>query len=202
MKRLEHYFTNNENLKSNNINIKYAYKAYDFMLHSDNGVFSKDRIDFGSRLLVETFLEHHNEESLKILDVGCGYGFLSIVLAKVIKAEVTAIDINNRALELTNQNAINHQVQITTLYSDGYSKINDQYDIIITNPPVRVGKVILTKLLMDAKDHLTPDGELWYVLRKDHGAKGMMETLSKIYNIEIINKKNGFYIFCAKRLDK
>ena len=81
---MEHYFTNNENLKSDIRTIYYQYQEYNFSFLSDNGVFSKNKIDFGSKLLVESFLKYHiNIKGSDILDVGGGYGFIGITLAKV-----------------------------------------------------------------------------------------------------------------------
>ena len=75
---LEHYFTNNENLRSELRTIKYEVKGVPFSFLSDNGVFSKDEIDYGSIVLVNSILKNINNDNLNILDVGCGYGFIGI----------------------------------------------------------------------------------------------------------------------------
>ena len=75
---LEHYFTNNQNLRSEMRTIPYQTKGIVFNFTSDLGVFSKDRIDFGSRNLIETILKEEKRTGLKILDVGCGYGFMGL----------------------------------------------------------------------------------------------------------------------------
>ena len=97
---MEHYFTNNPNLKSELRTIDYSFAGTNFNFTSDNGLFSKDKIDFGSRLLVETILKNKDTAN-NILDVGCGYGFMGIVLAKILNSRVTLIDINKRAVHLT-----------------------------------------------------------------------------------------------------
>ena len=74
---MEHYFTNNENLKSDFRTIIYKYEDYKLEFTSDLGVFSKDKVDFGSRLLMETYFKH-GRKNVNLLDVGCGYGFLGI----------------------------------------------------------------------------------------------------------------------------
>jgi 16S rRNA (guanine1207-N2)-methyltransferase len=83
-------------------------------------------------------------------------------------------------------------------YSDTYSEVKDTYDIIITNPPIRVGNDKLLEILIDAKKHLNEKGELWYVIRKDQGGLTIMKRLESIYNIEIKGKKKGYIIFLAK----
>ena len=97
---MTHYFTNNETLKSEFRQLVYKYKDYCFDFTSDLGVFSKDRIDFASRLLIENFFKY-GKEKINVLDVGCGYGLIGITLSKIKKCNVTMIDINKRALHLT-----------------------------------------------------------------------------------------------------
>ncbi|MBE6148940.1 MAG: class I SAM-dependent methyltransferase [Firmicutes bacterium] len=194
---MDHYFTNNQNLKSEIKTLSYSHGGYDYIFLSDNGVFSKEHIDYGSKLLLETFLK--NRKALgNVLDVGCGYGFMGIVIAKELQSNVTMIDINKRALHLTQRNLIENKVSANVFESNGYENVKDKYDVIITNPPVRAGKQILLNILLGAKEHLNKNGELWYVLRKDHGAKSMMKVLNEHYQVETIEKSKGFYIFCCK----
>lgn len=194
---MDHYFTNNQNLKSEIREINFSYGGNDFIFLSDNGVFSKDKVDYGSFFLLDTFLKNSNLKS-NILDVGCGYGFIGITLSKVLNTHVDMSDVNKRALHLTERNIDKNKVDANAIESDGYSNIDNKYDVIITNPPVRAGKKVLLDILLNAKEHLNEDGELWYVLRKDQGAKSMAKTLSEFYKVTNIDKSNGFYIFCLK----
>lgn len=193
---MNHYFTNNENLKSEFRKITYKYQDYNFSYLSDNGVFSKDKIDFGSKLLVETFLKY-NSSVENILDLGCGYGFIGITLSKVLNVPVTLCDVNPRAVHLSEKNIKEHKVDAIALLSDGYENIRDKYDVIITNPPIRVGKEKLLSLLNNAKNYLNDFGSLWFVIRKDQGAKSIIKALEKNYTCEIIEKSKGFYIIKA-----
>ena len=196
---MEHYFTNNPDLKSELRNIVYKYKNYEMNFLSDNGVFSKDKLDFGSNLLLESIFDHKNEEHLKILDVGCGYGFLGISLAKIINAEVTMCDINKRALHLAEKNCANNNIKAQVLESDAYQNITDIYDLIITNPPIRAGKEKVYEILDGARDRLKAKGELWFVIRKDQGAKSAISHLEQNYDCEVERKSKGFYIVKAKK---
>ena len=164
---------------------------------SDNGVFSKEHIDYGSKLLLETFLKNY-KTSGSVLDVGCGYGFMGIVIANELQSNVTMVDVNKRALHLTQRNLNENKLTAKVIESNGYENVKDKYDVIITNPPVRAGKQVLLDILIGAKKHLNEKGELWYVLRKDHGAKSMMKVLNEHYQVETIEKSKGFYIFCCK----
>lgn len=194
---MDHYFTNNQNLKSEIKTLSYSYQGNEFTFLSDNGVFSKEHIDYGSRLLLETFLRNHTQSG-SILDVGCGYGLMGIVLAKVLQANVTMIDVNKRALHLTKRNLENNKLKADVFESNIYENVKNKYDVIITNPPVRAGKQVLLDILIGAKNYLNENGELWYVLRKDHGAKSMEKILNEHYKVETIEKSKGFYIFCCK----
>lgn len=194
---MNHYFTNNDQLKSEVRVIKYYYDSTCFEFLSDHGVFSKNKIDFGSVTLIETYLK--NKKNIhNFLDVGCGYGFLSIVLARELKIIGVGVDINLRALSLARENAKLNQVSVPFKESNIYDKVEGKFDLIITNPPIRAGKQVVLDILVGAKNHLNQDGELWAVIRKDQGAKSIIKILSEVYRVEIKEKNKGFYVFCCK----
>jgi len=193
---MEHYFTNNEELKSEIRKIEYSYKSTSFLFYSDLGVFSKDRIDYGSKFLLECYLEE-KESAKKVLDMGCGYGFIGIVISKITGSNVTCVDVNKRAVHLTEMNIKNSCVNVKAFVSDAYENIKEKYDVIITNPPIRVGKVKLLDILIKAREYLNKDGEMWFVIRKDQGAKSVVKELEKYYMIENIDKSKGFYVYKA-----
>ncbi len=193
---MEHYFTNNENLKSEFRKINYSYCDFPFIFTSDLGVFSKDKIDYGSKILVETILKE-NFTNKRILDVGCGYGFIGIVLSKVTDSYSDMIDINKRAVHLCQMNIESNKVNSSTFISDAYESVKEVYDIIVTNPPIRAGKDKVLEILINAKEYLKEDGILYYVIRKDQGAKSITEKLKSIYNVELLEKDKGFYIYKA-----
>lgn len=197
---MEHYFTNNENLKSEIREIEYVIQDTKLKFLSDNGVFSKNKIDYASRVLLETFLKNHKnvDKNIKVLDVGCGYGFLGITISKLLKADVELIDINKRAIHLCERNIKLNEVNAKVYESNVYENVLNKYDYIITNPPIRAGKDILYRFLKDAKNYLNVDGELWFVISKDQGAKSTKKELEKCYNVEVIEKNKGFYCFKAK----
>lgn len=189
-----HYFTNNENLASEIRYINYNYGDINFTFASDNGVFSKNKIDYGSKLLVETFLNSSHLKTGDFLDLGCGYGYVGITLSKLLDLNMTMVDINKRAIHLTKMNLKNNNVSADVYLSDGFANISQTFDVIITNPPIRVGKDILLKLLLDSASHLKDAGELWFVMRKDQGVKSVMKILEEKYICEVMTKSKGFYI--------
>lgn len=198
MTRLEHYFTNNENLKSEIKEINYVFDNKEFIFLSDNGVFSKDKVDFGSKSLVETFLASKDKKG-NVLDVGCGYGFMGITISKILNCHVDMIDINKRALHLSRKNVLKNQVDAEVIESNIYENVTGKYDYIVTNPPIRAGKKVVLEILESAKDYLIDNGELWFVIRKDQGAKSIAKHLENSYFCEEVCKNKGFYIFKAKK---
>lgn len=199
---MEQYFTNNPNLKSELRTIIYKHEGETLTFYSDNGVFSKDKLDFGSTLLLDTLFKNiNNNENLNILDVGCGYGYMGISIAKIMNAHVTMCDVNKRALHLAEKNCIENDVAdlCQVLESNIYENITDIYDLIITNPPIRAGKNVVYGILDGARDYLKEDGELWMVIRKDQGAKSTITHLEENYKCEVVEKSKGFYIIKAKK---
>ncbi len=186
------YFTN-ENLPSKIQKTQCVVLGSKFIFLTDNGVFSKDGLDFGSRLLLESIpLE---EVGGKVLDMGCGYGVLGIVINKLTGASVDMVDVNLRALHLSELNCKeNNSTNINVFESNTYSNIDSKYSCIITNPPIRAGKKVVYDIVMNAKDYLEESGKLFLVIRKEQGAKSLIKDLEKIYDVEILEKKKGFYI--------
>lgn len=195
------YFTN-EKLPSRRkkFSTHICGKHYSFI--TDLGVFSKDSIDFGTRVL----LEHlpYSTFSSPILDVGCGYGVIGIVVSNETGCSVTMVDVNLRALHLARENALlNHQDQMRILESNCYDGLDseEKFAVIITNPPIRAGKEIVYRILQDARKYLKEDGELYFVVRKEQGAKTILRDLEKIYEIYVLDKIKGFFIVrCRIRL--
>lgn len=198
---MSHYFENDKNLKSEIRELSYKYNSSFFIFYSDNGVFSKNNIDYGSRLLIETYLKENDINEKRILDVGCGYGFLGIMVSRVTDSYVEMIDINKRAVHLTNMNIKRYKdFKGKTYVSNVYENVEGKYDIIITNPPIRIGKEKLLEILIGAFDHLEDNGLLYYVIRKDQGALSIKKILEEnSINVEIINRDKGYFIYRAKK---
>ncbi len=187
------YFSN-EDLPSKVKKIECFVLGKKFSFFTDNGVFSKDGLDFGSRLLLETIpLE---EVGGKILDMGCGYGVFGIILNKILNVNVDMVDVNRRALHLAERNKNeNGCSNVHVIESFTYEKINSKYSTIVTNPPIRAGKNVVYDIVMNACDYLEENGKLFLVIRKEQGAKSLLIDLKKVYsNVEILNKRKGFYI--------
>lgn len=192
---MSHYFENDKSIKSDERIIYANINKMDFKFLVDNGVFSKKGVDFGTRSLLESITI--DTEKNDILDFGCGYGPIGIYLSKFTNLKVDMIDVNERAVTLAKKNANLNRVNVNVFASDLYDKVTKTYDYIVTNPPIRVGKNILYKILFEAKKYLNHNGELWLVVNKNQGAKTLVSDLSKTYKVEIIAKCKGFYIIRA-----
>ena len=197
---MSHYFENDKNLKSKIKELNYKYDSSFFAFYSDNGVFSKDYIDYGSKALLESYLKNARN-NIRVLDVGCGYGYLGIVIGVITSSYVDMIDVNKRAVHLCEKNIKRYKdFKGSTFISDAYENINSKYDVIITNPPIRVGKNKVLEILENAFDHLNEDGELYFVIRKDQGALSIKKRLESTQKVEIINRDKGYFVFKSKKL--
>jgi len=197
---MSHYFTNDKNLVSETKELVYKYSSFSFVFLSDNGVFAKKYLDYGSKLLLETYLSVENRP-LRVLDVGCGYGFIGTVISVVNNSYVDMTDVNKRALHLAKRNTKKLKNFNGNIFeSDAYSNVNDKYDVIITNPPIRVGKAKVLEILLGAFDHMNEDGTLYYVIRKDQGALSIAKLLKENKcEIDVINKEKGYFIYKVKK---
>lgn len=194
---MSHYFINDENLVSNIQEFSVSIQNCLFHFKTDNGVFSKKELDFGSKLLIETVLKENIQG--EVLDLGCGYGAIGIIISKLKNCLVDMIDLNKRALYLANLNSVaNKCLKTNVFYSDSFSLVKKKYDVIISNPPIRIGKVKLYNIFRDAKKFLKENGIIYLVIRKEQGAKSFMKDFSKLYRIEVLNKRKGFYIISLK----
>ena len=190
-----HYYTNNVNARSDEKDFAYTLRGHKLKFTTDIGVFSERDVDFGSRLLVETFAEP--EISGNILDVGCGYGPIGLSLAKSYpNRNVHMVDVNQRALELAKKNAMNNGVENVMIYeSHCYEGVDDRFAAILSNPPIRAGKKVVHAIIEEAKEYLVENGELWIVIQKKQGAPSAKEKMEQVYgNCEMVDRDKGYFI--------
>ncbi|CAJ1196685.1 Ribosomal RNA small subunit methyltransferase C [Companilactobacillus paralimentarius] len=194
------YFENDPNLEHEVKNFNFTLRGHGLDFTSDSGVFSRQTIDYGSRVLIDA-IDFQNVPNGNILDVGCGYGPIGLALAKdQPKRQVTMVDVNLRALLLAKQNANNNQINNVEIFeSDTYKAVSGKYAMIVSNPPVRAGKEVVTSILADSKDYLEPNGELWIVLQKKQGAPSAKKLMDQTFgNVEVVTRDKGYYILKSK----
>lgn len=190
---MSQYFDNDKSIKSDKKLISFNFDNKKYNIYSDNGVFSKDRFDYGTRVLLNSI--NINELSGNVLDLGCGIGVVGVILGTINKnINIDMVDVNERAISLAKENISLNGTTADVFISDVYSNVNKKYDYIITNPPIRAGKEVIRKFLLGGYDYLNDNGILYFVMRKDHGVKSMIKELENKYIVSIINKDKGFYV--------
>ena len=197
---MSHYYTTDNNLSSNIKEVEYTFRGNKLKYLVDNGVFSKDRVDFGTNVLLQNLPIF--KENSKVLDVGCGYGAIGLPIAKSNKTLlVEMIDVNLRAVELVKENIrINKTFNATVYESNLYENVKGEFDYIISNPPIRAGKKIVFGVVDEGFNHLVDGGEIYVVIQKKQGAPSLKKEMELVYgNAEIIAKESGYFIIKSKR---
>jgi 16S rRNA (guanine1207-N2)-methyltransferase len=135
-----------------------------------------------------------------LLDLGCGYGFIGIALAKKNEIALTQSDINSIALDYAKKNAKLNNVSATQIHSDCFEKISGTFENITLNPPIHAGKQIMERMYEEAFEFLNKNGSLFVVIQKKHGAESSQKKLHEIFgNCKILHKKRGCFVFCCTK---
>lgn len=195
----EHYFSKKPQSKHSPKRWDYQLRGKEYQFITDAGVFSKDRVDYGSCLLIEQFDEPDAEGNF--LDLGCGYGPMGISLANEYpNRHVILADVNERAICLAQKNANTNQVfNIEVVQSNRLSNLtNLSFAAIVTNPPIRAGKQIVHKMFEEAYEALTYQGALWVVIQKKQGAPSAKKKIESLFGeVKTVAKSKGYYLFRA-----
>ena len=147
-------------------------------LGTDSGVFSPRRLDPGTRLLLD--VAPPPPATGNLLDLGCGYGPLALVLAaRAPGARVWAVDVNTRALALTSSNAARAGLANVTCVLPDDAHVPARLDLIWSNPPVRIGKSALRVLLAAWLDRLAPAGAAFLVVQRNLGSDSLQRWLAE-----------------------
>jgi 16S rRNA (guanine1207-N2)-methyltransferase len=200
---MEQYFVKNPSTKNDIYKFDWNIGSNKFNFYTSNSVFSKSGVDFGSMILIETVSSGNKNFSGNILDLGCGYGPIGVILAKLMeKSTVSMVDVNERALELALKNAHENNVEkrVKIFNSSAFENISENFDIIVTNPPIRAGKNVIFSFYEGAYKHLNDGGKLYVVIQKKQGAPSTKEKIISLFgNCEIVYKKSGYFVFCAQK---
>ena len=198
---MQHYFIDKEHSDSDFFDFNDSVLGYDLCFRSCDSIFSKNKIDDGTRALLEA-ISKKCDLSGHGLDLGCGLGVIAIALIKKYGVTFDMVDINDTAVKLSKTNLIKNNVQHNAIVykSDGFSEIEEEFDFIVTNPPIKTGKQLLFQMMIDSYAHLKENGIMILVIRKDHGMESLKKHLFSIYNnCEIIDRNKGYYILkCIK----
>ncbi|KRN75336.1 methyltransferase [Weissella kandleri] len=200
----QHYYIETPTTQHDEHTWHFTLFNHDLSFTTDAGVFSRQTVDFGTRTMLENFKIKDLPDG-SILDLGAGYGPVAISLAKQLpKRQFVAAEINQRAVELIKRNAQANQVadQINVVQSDQYSNVDGKFAAILTNPPVRAGKAVVSGMLAQAIDHLVLNGTLTVVLQKKQGAPSAKKLMADTFgNVQVLAKDKGYYILESRRMD-
>jgi 16S rRNA (guanine1207-N2)-methyltransferase len=197
---MSHYFLNDQTLKNQEKSYKINLFGLDFIFFTDSGVFSKDYLDFGSKLLIKNI--ELNNQTKTVIDMGCGYGPIGLYVAKKYPSiHVSMFDINERAVALTQKNILENKVNNAVAHvSNLFDGINVFADVIFTNPPIRAGKEVVFKLYLESYQHLNSGGSFYVVINKKQGAPSSLEKIKEIFgNCEMIDRDKGYWILFAQK---
>ncbi len=191
----EHYFSASPTGPEHRSTIPVSAFGHDFELLTANGVFAGDWLDRGTAVLLRESLAP--EGAPRILDLGCGYGVIGLALALACPdATIDAVDVNERALGLTRDNAAALGVaeRVQALLPDQVDTAT-AYDEIWSNPPIRIGKAALHELLLTWLPRLTPDGVARLVVSKNLGADTLQRWLiEQGYTCDRVATDKGFRV--------
>lgn len=194
---MSHYFTTDKSLNQNRREISFRFLGIDYSLMSDDGVFSKDGFDEGTRSLLDVVKDMNLEGN--VCDLGSGIGVIGVILNQLFDVKMTGFDVNQRAIDLANENYKRYKVNGKNVLNDG---IIGNYDFVISNPPIRVGKKILYRLFEEVHASLNDAGKFVFVIRKQHGAKSAQAKIESLFgNCELLQKNKGYYIYQAVKVD-
>lgn len=194
----EHYYTARPSAGHAESSFTATVRGMEFRFITDAAVFSRERIDFGSALLIETM--QVNPADL-ILDVGCGYGPIGMAAARLApKGQVYMVDVNERAAGLARRNLVENEVANAEVrVGDGLEPVRGiSFDAVVTNPPIRAGKAVIYQMIDEARQALKPGGSIWIVIQTKQGAPSMKKKLYGLFgNVEDVARQAGYHIFRA-----
>lgn len=190
-----HYFLNVEHSSSDYFTFTDYFLDKQYTFNSCSDIFSKDCIDYGTKVLLNTVIDNV-KLSGNVLDVGCGYGAIGIILKQYFNnIDVTMLDINKTAVELSKQNLNLNKVNAEVVESNLYSVIDKKYNHIVTNPPIKAGKENLFGVITGAKEVLENNGTITLVIKKKHGMESLKKHMEQTFgNVKILKRDSGYYI--------
>lgn len=202
---MQHYFSENPDIKSNKKKIELNFLDKKFIFTTDNGIFSKNNIDTGTQILLKEIIKYFKspKNDFSALDIGCGYGVVACIIKKFFpQCIITLSDINNRALDLSKINLENNGIMnnYDIVHSYLFENIHKTFDLIISNPPIRAGKKVIFELYKKSYENLNKGGLFFCVIMTKHGAKSTEKELKNIFSeVSCLQISEGYRVYMGKK---
>ena len=190
---MSHYFIADETLEHDYQTFDFHVRGVSLKLTTDRGVFSRNFVDFGTRVLLDNLTFDHVK---KALDLGCGYGPIGLFMARYDESvNVVMTDVNERAIELVKKNISENKIKnAQVILSHAFELIDDTFDLIVTNPPIRAGKETVFEIYEGAYEHLDKGGLFYVVIQKKQGAPSSVVKIENLFgNCTVVNKTKGYW---------
>jgi 16S rRNA (guanine1207-N2)-methyltransferase len=195
---IDHYFSKRPAARGGRQLIEADLRGFHIRLITEAGVFSRERVDRGTRLLIKHLDVRATD---RVLDLGCGYGIVGIVAGLLAPdGRVTLVDVNERAVDLARRNLkLNHVENADVYQGDGFAPVSGRcFDLIALNPPIRAGLSAVSYFIGEARDHLAPAGRFCLVGRTRQGVVRISQKMSEVFgDVEEVAKGGGFRLFCS-----
>ncbi|MBI4141422.1 class I SAM-dependent methyltransferase [Candidatus Woesearchaeota archaeon] len=191
----EHYYTKKPTSKFVTKKINIHINGTTITFTTATGIFSKEKIDTGTKILIENT---QIKKGTKVLDLGCGYGAVGISIAKIITdVQVILTDINERATKLAQENAKQNNVSVDVRTGNAYEPvIGELFDYILLNPPQTAGRQLCFQLIEEAPTHLNKKGEFYLVARHQKGGAVLEKKMKQTFgNVEVITRESGYRVY-------
>jgi len=196
----EHYFAAKPKSKPKYGLIRTHLRGRLFEFVTASGVFSKDHVDLGTRLLIESMVL---PEEGNVLDIGCGYGAVGIVTAASnSRLNVFMIDVNIRAVRLARQNAeINNTRNVVIRRGNLYESVAGLiFDCVLSNPPVSAGMVTVKAMIDGAPAHMRKGALFQMVVKSKVGGERLCKMLDGAFgNVEVLARESGYRVLISKK---
>jgi 16S rRNA (guanine1207-N2)-methyltransferase len=196
----EQYFEERPSSPRRPAQITIRVRDHPFVFRTDAGVFSRSELDRGTELLLEA-IELGPCES--VLDLGCGYGAIGIVAARLSEGgRVILTDVNERAVALARANVAANDIRNAEVrLGDLYAPVADAFfDHILCNPPIRAGRKVVDRIIGEAPSHLLDGGHLWIVVRTRQGASSIQSRMAQAFgNATVVKRGSGFKVLRSDR---
>jgi 16S rRNA (guanine1207-N2)-methyltransferase len=191
---MNHYFSEKQESEFKLKKIKEILNNKEYEFYTSTGVFSKNKVDFGTKVLVNNM---QIKEDDKVLDLGCGIGIVGRIASEKTENQVLLTDINKRAVKLAKMNTKNRK-NAKVIQGNMYEKIKEKFNVILLNPPQTAGKKICFQMIEDAKKFLLTNGSLQIVARHNKGGETLSKYMEKVFgNMKTIVKKGGYRVYVS-----